>query len=162
MGLLLLIFTSFITWMLSYDFVVEEINKRNLQLTLKLEQASKIYENLSENQKRLMSEVTNSEEYKDSIHEYYTEIMSNYYVMKKCDIAKEDDIFIINSAMMREISLNNISFSLRTEILKDAKQIFTGKYIGLDCSEIHGKHNEIIRNYQKYIISTREILRGTF
>lgn len=158
---LLIIFTTFIVWMISYDFLVQDVNTRNQELSEELRKTSQIYENLTDSQIRLLATSTKSETAQD-IAEFYRSVLVNYYVMKKCNLEGQDDIFIINSAMTREMWLNNVSLNLREEIIKSAKQSFNETFSEFECSDLHGRNNEIQRNYENYIITTREVLKGIF
>lgn len=159
----LIFFSAFIVWILAYDLVNEDVTRKNSELSQELHEASETYTNLMASQQRLVAANHGSirEVVKDT-QEYYTEILTNYYVMRKCKLAGEDDIFIINSALMREIGLNGIPVSLREQIFKSAKSNYSLKYINFNCEDLHGRFNEIIDTYQNYIIAVREILSATF
>lgn len=161
MLLMLLIFAAFIIWMMSYDFVVEEVRKENTNLTAELSEASKIYENLTDSQIRLLK-ANDNQEFAEDIYEFYSEVLKNFYVMKKCDLTGKDDIFIINTALTRELWLNNIPLNLREKIIKNARMQYNKNFINFNCEQIHGKYNNIINNYQNYILATREVLKATF
>lgn len=162
MFLILVMFAAFILWMMSYDFIVEEVRKENSDLTSELSEASKIYENLSESQIRLLK-ANDSSGFAEEISRFYTEVLKNYYVMKKCKLAGKDDVFIINTALTREMWLNNVPFSLREKIITNARNNYNNEgFLTYDCGEIHGRFNNIINNYQNYILATREVLKSTF
>ena len=82
--------------------------------------------------------------------------------MRKCKIAGQDDVFIINSALMREVTLNDLDKDLRQNIINSAKQDYKQNYKEFSCDSLHGKNNDIIREYKNYIIATREVLSSTF
>ena len=163
MGYLLFIFTIFSIWMLVYDFEVEDINKRNSELTKELSKGTGNFENLSFNRVRLIEASGDKPEeiITKDITEFYTNTVLNYFVLKKCGIAQPDDIFIINSAMLREMILNKIPLTQRDYVIKHAKQNYAIKYTDYDCDQMHGQFNSIINDYQNYIITTREILKST-
>jgi len=159
----LIFFSAFIVWILAYDLVNQDVTRQNTELSQELQEASVTYANLMESQQRLVS--ANQGNVRDVIRdtqEYYTEILTNYYVMRKCKLAGDDDIFIINSALMRELSLNGIPASLRDQIFKSAKTEYSLKYINFDCNDLQGRFNDIIDTYQNYIIAVKEILSATF
>lgn len=159
---LLIIFTAFIVWMMSYDFIVEEVTQENANLTKKLSETSKIYENLTESQVRLIEAQNNGTDFSADIKEFYKEVFFNYYVMKKCDLTGQDDVFIINTAMTREMRLNKVSTNLSEDIISSARTEFSQSFINYDCSAIKGEHNDIIDNYSNYIVATRAVLKSTF
>lgn len=162
MSSLLIIFAAFIVWMMSYDFVVKEVSQKNHELSLELEKTSKIYENLTESQIRLITAKDPNKDFTQDIILFYTDVFTNYYVMRKCNLAGEDDIFIINTAMTREMWLNNVSLKKQEQIILKARKEFNKKFINFECNDIHGKYNDIVRNYENYIITTREILRSVY
>jgi hypothetical protein len=160
---LIFLFTAFIGWIMSYDILIENAELKNVQLTKELDQTSKKIENLTDNQLRLVEASKQpNQEIVDDIKTYYTDIFVNYYVMRKCDMTDTDDVFIINSALVREIGLNGLSFSLREQIISDAKTHYLSKFSNFQCEQIYGRYNNIIKNYQNYIIAVREVLRATF
>ena len=82
--------------------------------------------------------------------------------MRRCELVGKDDIFIINSALMREIALNSMPVGLRDEIFKNAKSKYIEKYANYDCSDLRGKYSDIINSYNNYVSAVREIMSATF
>ncbi len=159
----LIFFSAFIVWVLAYDLVNEDVNRQNYELTQELEETASTYNNLFESQQRLVSaNKGNVHEVIKDTKDYYTEILMNYYVMRRCELVGKDDIFIINSALMREIALNSIPVGLRDEIFKNAKSEYIEKYANYDCSDLRGKNSDIINSYNNYISAVREIMSATF
>ena len=161
MGHFFLLFTALIIWIMSYDLQNEKVTKEKDVLTHELDEASKTYSNAGLGQERLIVAQPKQDLIND-IKSYYTDLFVNYYVMRKCNMTGADDVFIINSAMIREITLNNAPISLRDKIIKDAKQTYSKKFANFGCDQMYGKYNDIIKNYQNYIITVREVLRATF
>jgi hypothetical protein len=160
--LIMFIFLAFLIWMLSYDFVVEDVSTENKQLSEKLEKVSLDYASLEDNRQRLLKAQSNKTDFSSNIIGHYTRVFTNYYLMRKCKISGQDDVFIINSAMMREITLNNLNIDLRKQIIDSAKKDYKLNYKEFSCDALHGRSNEVIREYQSYIIATREVLKSTF
>lgn len=159
----LIFFSAFIVWVLAYDLVNEDVNRQNFELTQELQETTSTYNNLFESQQRLVSANTgNVHEVVKDTKEYYTEILTNYYVMRRCELVGKDDIFIINSALMREIALNSMPVGLRDEIFKNAKSKYIEKYANYDCSDLRGKYSDIISSYNNYVSAVREIMSATF
>lgn len=156
-----LLFAGMIVWIMSYDLEIQHVNKQKQELTLELEKASKIYGNTDESQKRLI-EANADQNVIDDIKTYYTDVFVNYYVMRKCSLANNDDIFIINSAMAREMGLNKIDLTVRDEILKNAKSTYLKRFADIDCSQVTTKNSDITINYRNYIETVREVLKATF
>lgn len=156
------LFAAFIIWIMSYDLEIESVNKEKTELANELQNASKTYANSNDSQKRLVQAKVPDQNLIDDTKTYYTDVFVNYYVMRKCALTSPDDAFIINSAMTREIGLNNISLSLRDQIIKDSKTAYLKKFSDIDCGQIHNKYQDIITNYRNYIATVREVLRATF
>lgn len=162
MQLVLFIFCAILVWMLSYDFVVQDVSVENKKLSQELEKISLDYASLEDNRARLLKAQNKNSDFAANVLAHYRKVFTNYYLMRQCKIAAKNDVFIINSAMMREIALNNLENNFRAEIIKAAKTDYKAAYENFDCDSLHGKQNEIIRDYQNYIIATREVLLGTF
>jgi len=160
--LIMFIFLAFLIWMLSYDFVVTDVSSENQQLSQKLEKVSLDYASLEDNRERLMKAQNKQTDFSANITSHYTRVFTNYYLMRQCELAGEDDVFIINSAMMREIALNGLGIDLRKNIITAAKNEYKTNYNDTSCDDLHGKNNDIIRDYKSYIITTREVLKSTF
>lgn len=159
----LIFFSAFIIWILSYDLVNEDVKRRNFELMQELNESSQTYDNLFESQQRLVSASKgNSREVISDTKEYYSEILTSYYAMRRCGLAGKDDIFVINSALMREIALNSIPIGLRDEIFKASKEQFIDKYSEFDCSQLNDKNSNILNSYNNYIAAVREVLSATF
>ena len=158
----LIFFSAFIVWILAYDLVNEDVNRQNSELSQELQETASTYDNLISSQKRLVSAKGNGHEVVKDTKDFYTEILTNYYVMRRCELVGKDDIFIINSALMREISLNSIPAGLRDEIFKKAKAAYIDKYANYDCSDLRKKYPDIITSYNNYISAVREIMNATF
>jgi len=160
---LVLLFTAFLIWILSYDLIIEKIELKNFELTQELEKTSEKFENLSKNQQRLVAASKEPDQFVvDDVKDYYSDLFVNYYVMRKCDMTETDDMFIINSALMREIGLNNLPFELRDQVIQSAKVRYLKKFSDFKCEQIYGRYNDIIKNYQNYIVAVREVLKATF
>lgn len=160
----LIFFGAFIVWILAYDLVNEDVNRQNVELNQELAQTAKTYNNLVDSQKRLVSANT-AENLHEVIHDtrdYYTEILRNHYLLRRCEMADKDDIYIINSALMREIALNNIPVGLRDEIFSNAKAQYTENYNNYGCKELKSEYPDIVNSYKNYISAVREILGATF
>lgn len=160
--LIFFIFVAIIIWMMSYDFAVEDVTVENKKIKQELQKVSSDYANLEDNRKRLLYAQSKQADFASEIQAHYINVFTNYFLMRECKIAGNDDIFIINSAMMREILLNNASNSLRKKIIDGAKTAYKKQYPNFDCGSLYGRKNEIIRDYQSYIITTREVLKSTF
>lgn len=160
--LILFIFSAFIIWMLSYDFVVEDVSTENQKLTKQLEKISLDYNNLEDNRQRLLKAQNKKSDFAANIQSHYTKVFTNYYLMRKCELIGNDDVFIINSAMMREIALNDLDKDFRKNIISSAKTDYRNLNSEFNCEDLHGRNNEIIRDYQSYIVATREVLKSTF
>jgi hypothetical protein len=160
--LILFIFSAFVIWMLTYDFVVEDVSTENQKLSKQLVKISLDYENLEDNRMRLLKAQNKRTDFAANIQSHYTKVFTNYYLMRLCTLTGEDDVFIINSAMMREIALNDLDKDLRKQIISAAKKEYRVLNTEFNCDKLHGRNNEIIRDYQSYIITTREVLKSTF
>lgn len=160
----LIFFSAFIVWILVYDLVNEDVNRKNYELSVELQDTANTYTNLFESQQRLVAANNKGDLHavvKDT-RDYYTEILRNFYVMRRCNISGKDDIFIINSALMREIGLNGMPVGLRDEIFRMAKEQYSEKYADIDCKELQEKNPDMVKTYQNYISAVREILSATF
>ena len=160
--LVMFIFMAFLIWMLSYDFVVEDVSTQNKKLSKELEKVSLEYNNLEDNRERLLTAQSKKTDFSSAIKSHYSKVFTNYYLMRQCKIAHSDDVFIINSAMMREIALNGLDKTFRNDIIRESKVGYRTLSEEFACEDLHGRNNEIIRDYQSYIITTREVLKGTF
>ena len=162
MGHFLIFFMAFIFWIMSYDLEIETISKQRSELLQELKKSSDKQGDLSNTQRLIYANNTASHDVINDVKDYYSGIFVNYYVMRTCNMAENDDIFIINSALMREISLNNIPVTVRDDIINDAKIQYSKKYSNFKCDQIYGNFNSIIKNYKNYIITTRETLKAIF
>jgi len=162
MAQFLLLFAAFIIWIMSYDLEIEKVNAEKTQLANELQNTSKTYANLSESQSRLTKPKTADKDELEDIKSYYTDVFVNYYVMRKCQKTGTDDIFIINSALTREIGLNNIPLNTRDDIIQNAKTAYLKKFSNVECRQINSNYKDIINNYNNYIAAVREVLRATF
>jgi len=160
--LILFIFLAFLIWMLSYDFVVEDVSTENKSLNAKLEKVSLDYASLEDNRERLLKAQKKTGDFATEISSHYTKVFTNYYLMRQCKIGAQDDVFIINSALMREMALNDLGANFRKQVISKAKNDYKTSYKNFDCDSLHGRKNDIIRDYQSYIITTREVLKSTF
>lgn len=160
--LVIFISMAFLIWMLSYDFVVDDVSGQNAKLSQQLEKIALDYGNLEDNRERLLKAQNKKSDFSNNIKAHYTKVFTNYYLMRKCKISEVNDVFVINSAMMREIALNDMDKDLRKTIISDAKSDYRKSYKEFSCDDLHGRNNDIIRDYQSYIIATREVLNSTF
>ncbi len=160
---LVFFFTAFIAWVMSYDLVIDNVRQHNEELIRELEVTSRKFDDLSSDQQRLVEASTEPDaEVREDIKTYYTDIFVNFYIMRNCDMVETDDMFIINSALLREIGLNGMPFTLRDEVIMEAKSTYLSRFSTMQCDQIYGKHNKIMSNYRNYIATVREVLRGTF
>jgi len=157
-----LLFAAFIIWIMSYDIEIENVNKEKTELATELEKASAKYSDPAYNQTRLIKPQPDDQNLVDDIKSYYTDIFVNYYVMRKCNMAGTDDVFIINSAMIREIRLNGIALNIRDEIITSAKSAYIKKFSSVECKQINTDYKDIVNNYHNYIAAVREVLKATF
>lgn len=160
--LILFIFMALLIWMLSYDFVVQDVSTENKKLSQELAKVSLEYNNLEDNRQRLLIAQSKKSGFVKNIESHYTKVFTNYYLMRQCKVSHSDDVFIINSAMMRELALNNMGTDARKTIISAAKSDYKKLQEDLTCSDLHGRNNDIILDYQSYIITTREVLKSTF
>lgn len=157
-----LLFAAFIIWIMSYDIEIENVTREKAELANELEKVSQTYADSGANQDRLINPKATDQNIIEDIRAHYTDIFVNYYVMRNCNLAGNDDAFVINSAMIRELSLNHVPLALKDEILMDAKQTYLQEFSKLDCTQVKNTHKDIISNYNNYIATSREVLKATF
>jgi hypothetical protein len=160
----LIFFSAFVVWVIIYDITNENVTRQNEALSTELVETTKNFDSLVKSQKRLVTAAGsgNIHDLIKDTKEYYTELLTNYYVIKKCGLTGKDDIYIINSAMLREIGLNGIPISLRDDIFSNAKAVYTEKYREFSCTDLLDKYSNILDSYQNYMNAVREVLSGTF
>lgn len=158
-----------IVMVLLYDKKIDSMRTEKLnsetKLATELETLRKNYNELN----RYHSQSTSlsagnprSAEIADDIKEFYEDAFVNFYVMRKCSLNNRDDMFVINSALLRELGLNGLPIDIRDNIIFSAKKKYRERYMAFSCDSIDSSTTKVFDSYKNYLLTLRETLSGTF
>ncbi len=96
----------------------------------------------------------------DTIKRKYEQAFVNFYILQRCGEASLNDILILNSAMMHELSAYDVSAAFQNNVRQAAIGTFKEMYGDMQCEE--ETISAIAAQHRLYISRVRESLNENF